>query len=315
MSYRLLIHGGAGAMRSMSATAESAYRSGLAASILDGKKVLAKNGSAREAVVASVRQMELSMAFNAGRGSALALDGTIESDAAVMDGEGLETGAVAAVPGVTNAVALADALLDGSVHCLLAGEGAVRWAESIQVGVEKHPVPEARLRSWQARVSAPAAEHEGKRLMSMSGTHDLGDTVGAVALDSNGRIAVAVSTGGIWLKENGRVGDSPLVGAGYWADSQSGAACATGTGEFIMRSILVSRIVLQLEAGYSAIQSARSGLDWLSSRFGAGKAGVIAIDRNGGMTAPFDTAGMGRAWVTETMSAPTVGIWPEDPML
>lgn len=302
-------------MRSMSAQAERAYREGLRVATVSGQQVLAKNDSARDAVVAAVRQMELSMAFNAGRGSALALDGTIEADAAVMDGDGLETGAVAAVPGVTNAVELADALLDGSVHCLLAGEAAVRWAQSMQVAVEKHPVPEARLRSWKARVNAPAAAHEGKRLMSMSGTHDLGDTVGAVALDNNGRLAVAVSTGGIWLKANGRVGDSPLVGAGYWADSQSGAACATGTGEFIMRSILVSRIALQLESGHSAIESARIGLDWLSSRFGAGKAGVIAIDGNGEMTAPFDTAGMGRAWVTENMSEPTVGIWPEDPML
>ena len=315
MSYRLLIHGGAGAMRSMSSSAELAYRKGLTDSVSAGQQILRSGRTARAAVLAAVRVMETSEAFNAGRGSALSMNGTIEADAAIMDGETLDTGAIAAVPNVTNAVALAEAVLERSAHCLLAGSSVLDWAASEALDVETFPVPQTRKAQWESRLEQLNGNTDVRNLVDMGGTHDLGDTVGAIALDENGRLAVAVSTGGIWMKANGRVGDSPLVGAGIWADSTSGAACATGTGEFIIRSMLVSRISIAMEQGRTATESARQGLDWLKSRFGGGKAGVIAIDRQGIMSAPFDTAGMGRGWISETMAEPVVAIWPEDQML
>ncbi len=313
MTYGILIHGGAGAMRSMGASAEAAYRAGLHAAVSAGHDCLASGGNARDAVVSAVRVMETSTAFNAGRGSALSLGGIIEADAAVMEGSTLKVGAVAAVPDLTNAVMIADALLDRSPHCVLAGPAASRWAEREQLDVETATVPAARLKQWQEMMAKRDTSVEAESLVSMGGTHDLGDTVGAVALDIQGSMATAVSTGGIWLKAEGRVGDSPLVGAGLWADDQSGAACATGTGEFIIRSMLVSRIAIALEQGLDASESSRMGLDWLKARFGTGKAGVIAMDPSGKMSAPFDTAGMGRAWQSHSMPAPIVAIWPEEP--
>ena len=219
---------------------------------------------------------------------------------------------MAALPNVTNAVTVANALVDGSPHCLLAVAAALKWAQENLDHVECFAVPKRRITQWKKMCAAALQSNGSEGLVGMGGTHDLGDTVGAVALDSQGALATAVSTGGIWLKTDGRVGDSPLVGAGFWADSQSGAACATGTGEFIMRGMLVSRIAIAMEEGRSASDSARYGLDWLKSRFGTGKAGVIAIDSSGVMTAPFDTAGMGRAWLTETMLHPMVAIYPEE---
>ena len=313
MTIAILIHGGAGAMRSMSESAETAYRAGLKSSVDAGYAVLESSGSARSAVVAAVRVMERSTAFNAGRGSALSAAGHIEADAAVMDGTKLETGAVAAVPHLTNAVTIADAILEHSPHCLLAGEAVMGWAKAHAVPVETTAVPEARVSQWRKMMEKREVSAQAEALVSMGGTHDLGDTVGAVAIDASGAVATAVSTGGIWLKSEGRVGDSPLVGAGLWADNQSGAACATGTGEFIIRSMLVSRIAQTMERGDDATTSARRGLDWLADRFGSGKAGVIAIDANGRMSAPFDTAGMGRAWRSASMSEAMVAVWPEEP--
>ncbi len=313
MTFRLVIHGGAGAMRSMGADAEALYRAGLKEAARIGGVVLSSGGSAREAVVAAVQSMEESGAFNAGRGSALCESGVIEADAAVMDGGTLGTGAVAALPNVTNAVTVANALVEGSPHCLLAGSAALTWAEENLDHVECMAVPDRRITQWHKMLAAATQSDAAEGLVDLGGTHDLGDTVGAVALDAHGALATAVSTGGLWLKTDGRVGDSPLIGAGYWADSESGAACATGTGEFIMRALLVSRIAIAMEDGRSSADSARSGLNWLKARFGAGKAGVIAIDKCGVITAPFDTAGMGRAWLTETMGAPMVAIWPEEP--
>ena len=313
MSVGILIHGGAGAMRSMSAEAEAAYRKGLKVAVDAGFTVLDNGGSAREAVVAAVRSMESSTAFNAGRGSALSMGGHIEADAAVMEGTHLETGAVAAVPHLTNAVQIADAVLDRSPHCLLAGDAVHGWASAHDVPTETAPVPKARTAQWQHMRQKREKTAQAEALVSMGGTHDLGDTVGAVAYDAAGRLATAVSTGGLWLKSDGRVGDSPMVGVGLWADDQSGAACATGTGEFIIRSMLVGRIAHAMEAGHDATASARIGLDWLKNRFGDGKAGVIAMDTKGGMSAPFDTAGMGRAWRSVAQPEAVVAIWPEEP--
>lgn len=308
----MLIHGGAGAMRNMGALAETLYREGLVDATTIGADILRGGGTARDAVVAAVRQMEACGAFNAGRGSALSSIGQIEADAAVMDGDTLAVGAVAAVPGLTNAVGIAEDVLTHSPHCLLAGSAVLEWVRGRETKVECFPIPETRLAQYRQMLRELGEAGNTDDLVDRGGTHDLGDTVGAIAMDGRGALATAVSTGGIWLKTTGRVGDSPLVGGGLWADSSSGAACATGTGEYIIRSMLVARLSIGMEQGLSAPESARQGLLWLEKRFGTGKAGVIAIDHHGVMTARFDTAGMGRGWMTDEMAEPIVAIWPEE---
>ena len=312
MAFRIIIHGGAGAMRNMGTSAEAQYRAGLIEATAAGAGILREGGSAREAVVSAVSWMERCGAFNAGRGSALSSAGEIEADAAVMDGNSLAVGAVAAVPGLTNAVAIAEDVLKYSPHCLLAGSPVLDWAREQGTDIECFPIPETRYTQYRHLIAELGVAQHADDLVDRGGTHDLGDTVGAVAMDESGALATAVSTGGIWLKTSGRVGDSPLVGGGLWADSSSGASCATGTGEYIIRSMLIARISIGMEQGLSSSESVVQGLDWLKQRFGSGKAGVIAIDRLGGMTARFDTAGMGRGWMTDEMKSPMVAVWPEE---
>lgn len=312
MGFRIIVHGGAGAMRNMGTSAEAQYRAGLIDATNAGAGILRDGGSARQAVISAVRHMERCGAFNAGRGSALSSIGQIEADAAVMDGESLAVGAVAAVPGLTNAVAIAEEILRYSPHCLLAGSAVLDWARGRGTEIECFPIPESRHAQYRHMIAELGEADDANDLVDRGGTHDLGDTVGAVAMDEKGALATAVSTGGIWLKTSGRVGDSPLVGGGLWADSSSGASCATGTGEYIIRSMLIARISIGMEEGLSASESTRQGLNWLKHKFGAGKAGVIAIDRLGLMTARFDTAGMGRGWMSDEMAEPIVAVWPEE---
>ncbi|MFN3200876.1 MAG: isoaspartyl peptidase/L-asparaginase family protein, partial [Bradymonadia bacterium] len=316
MSWSLVIHGGAGAMKSMGPERERAYREGLHASMHAGQQVLAADGSAVDATIAAVRVMEACGAFNAGHGSCLNQEGHIEADAAVMDGtEGL-IGAVAAAPMLANAVEVAELIRTQSPHCLLAGEGAAKFATSQGFTPEPAIISPHRQEAYEAQllaqqVTGPPISAED--LTRLGGTHDSGDTVGAVARDAHGRLAVAVSTGGIWLKHPGRVGDSPLPGAGFWAEDGLGAICATGTGEFIIRGMLCQQVINTLARGDTLDFAANDALDRFSARFGRGKAGLIAIDAYGNMIAPFHTEGMGRGRWCDGMDGPEVAVWPGEP--
>jgi beta-aspartyl-peptidase (threonine type) len=314
VSWTIVIHGGAGAMRSMGAQKEAEYREGLRVSVLAGASVLRDGGSALSAAMAAVRSMEAGGAFNAGHGSCLNLDGVIEVDAAVMDGHDLSMGAIAAAPGIANGVMVADAIRQNSPHCLFAGESVHRLAEKwADLHIEKAIPSEDRLARWKKQcASYREDELDAQALTQYGGTHDEGDTVGAVVVDSHGGLAAAVSTGGIWLKVPGRVGDSPLPGSGFWAENELVACCATGTGEFIMRAGLCADIRARCQAGDGVKTAVRDALTSLSERFGHGKAGVIAVGANGEFSAPFDTAGMGRAWMKAQDAEPTVRVWPEE---
>ena len=312
--WTIVIHGGAGAMRTMGPDKEAAYRTGLTNAVQAGAEVLRRDGTALDAAISAVRFMEACGVFNAGLGSCLTLDGKIEADAAVMNGQDLSYGAVAAVPGLGNAVALADAIREGSPHCLFAGESALRLGESLPAFKLVHARPsQTRLEAWESQRQA----YEGRRLVAedlsdFGGTHDDGDTVGAVVQDREGHLAAAVSTGGIWLKQPGRVGDSPIAGAGLWAEDDLMACAATGTGEFIMRIALAADLRARCQGGASATDAGRSALADLRERFGPGRAGLIGIDAQGMITTAFDTAGMGRAWIRSTELEPTVRVWPEE---
>ncbi|HEX4215455.1 MAG TPA: isoaspartyl peptidase/L-asparaginase family protein [Candidatus Dormibacteraeota bacterium] len=257
---QLVLHGGAGG-----AIADRPQRQAAVDRALDaGWAVIGE--SALAAVQAAVRQMEDEPLLNAGVGAALTQDGTIELDASIMDGTELRSGAVAGVRDLRHPVDAARAVLDDGRHLLLIGEGASRLAAAAGVA--------------RCEPGTFATDRQVKRW-------EAADTVGAVARDDGGRLAVAVSTGGVAGKLPGRVGDSPLIGCGFYADDRLGAACATGVGENFMRLVLCHRAVLEM-ASMDAEAALSSAMDLLSSRLGA-TGGMVAIDRDGGMAARFTT--------------------------
>ena len=249
----ILVHGGAGLV---ALERHDRLRAGVRAAAAAGDAILARGGSALDAVVAAVRMLEDDPEFNAGCGSALTRDGTVETDASVMDGATQRAGAVGAVPDLGCAVALARAVLDRGEHVLLAGPSA--WDFAREVGIA--PAPAGSLVTERART----------RLADLTGT------VGAVARDRDGRFAAATSTGGITGKRKGRVGDSPVPGAGTWADGAC-AISATGDGEAILRVALARSIAMRIAAGRSADAAVRDSLAELR-RVTAGSAGVIVVD-------------------------------------
>jgi L-asparaginase / beta-aspartyl-peptidase len=278
----IIVHGGAGD-RPADGPAAAAARAGCAGAAAAGLAVLAAGGTALDAVEIAVRALEDDEQFNAGRGSCLTRAGTVEMDASIMSGDGLRLGAVAAVTGVRNPIALARLVLDDGEHALLAGPGALAFAREVGAALvpDDHHITEAARR-------ALAKELAQRRARAVSG----GGTVGAVALDAAGHVAAATSTGGMVGKRPGRVGDSPLPGAGTYADDEAGAASATGHGERIMQVALTKCAVDLLRAGLSAPAAAAQALAALDRV--AGKGGLIVVDRAGGVGAVFNTASM--AW-------------------
>jgi beta-aspartyl-peptidase (threonine type) len=269
----ILVHGGAG---DVTPDRHDRLRAGVRAAAAAGDALLAAGGSALDAVVAAVRVLEDDPEFNAGSGSALTRDGTVETDASVMDGEHQRVGAVAAVPDLGCAIALARAVLDSGEHVLLAGPAA--WRFAAEVGIAPAPVGSLVTERARARLAQLAR-----------------GTVGAVACDAAGRFAAATSTGGVSGKRSGRVGDSPVPGAGTWADAHA-AVSATGDGEAILRVALSRGIAARVAAGMPVTEAARAALSELA-RITGGSAGVIALAR-GGLAAVQLSATMPVAFVT-----------------
>jgi beta-aspartyl-peptidase (threonine type) len=282
---KIVVHGGAGLVEK---SREAACEAGCAAAVRAGLAVLVGGGSAVDAVIAAVRVLEDDPEFNAGVGCALTRDGTPELDAAVMDGATLGYGAVGAVPCLRRPVDLAHAVMQDGEHALLVGDAA--WAFGREKGfapVAAEEMITARARERLARALARGrAKDEGPR-----------GTVGACAIDGAGHLAAATSTGGIMGKRPGRVGDSPLPGCGTFADDLGGAASATGHGEAILRVTLTRQIVDRLRGGMGADEAARAALADLAARTGA-EAGVIVVDRQGGVAAPHLSPDMPHAWGT-----------------
>ncbi|MBL8621972.1 MAG: isoaspartyl peptidase/L-asparaginase [Myxococcales bacterium] len=281
----IVVHGGAGTIEPARHAAATA---GCAAAARRGYARLAAGGAALDAVQAAVRALEDDPAFNAGVGAVLTRDGTVELDAAIMDGVDGRIGAIAAVPDLRRPIDLARAVLDDGEHVLLAGAAA--WAFARRHGHAPAPpgtmVTARALARWRAQRIERAAEVGG-------------GTVGAVAIDGAGRLAAATSTGGILGKRPGRVGDSPLPGCGTWAD-RGLAASATGPGEAIIRATLTRRLALAVEAGATPAAAAAALLDEMIATGGAAAgAGVIAVDRAGRIAATHRTPTMAFAAVRD----------------
>lgn len=282
----LLVHGGAGAMTrdGRPPRAEDPMRQALRAALRRGQAVLLRRGSAVDAVTEAVSELESAEVFNAGRGSVLTSAGTVEMDASIMRGSDRAAGAVACVRRIAHPIEAARVLLEQGRHVLLVGPAADAHAE--QAGLEmvapEDLVTPARRRAFEEGRDLPL-DRDG------SGT----GTVGSVALDTSGHLAAATSTGGISRQAPGRVGDSPILGAGTWADDRSCAVSATGDGERIMRSLLAHRVDAWIRIGGRDLTEA-CRLALLNTASLGGHAGCIAIDRGGRVALPFHTEGMAR---------------------
>ncbi len=289
-TYTLAIHAGCeGITREYyGPEAEQEHLSFLRKSLAAGRAVLDGGGHGLDAVCAAVEVLEDCPLFNAGRGSVFTHDGTIEMDASVMSGADLAAGAVAGVTGIRNPVRAAALVLKKSPHVLLIGAGAERFAESC--GLEREDpgyFQTARRREEYLAAQKQAGEQFG--------------TVGAVCLDGAGNLSAASSTGGITFKEYGRVGDSPVIGAGVYADNASCAVSCTGEGEFFLRRAAAKRIAAMVEFGGFSLEAAVAAvLD--NIRTLGGKGGLIAVDTAGRAAISFTTRGMfrGLAWQGET---------------
>ncbi|EMH4162015.1 beta-aspartyl-peptidase [Pluralibacter gergoviae] len=306
----IAIHGGAGAISRAALTPEreQEYVQALHAIIDAGQRLLAAGASALDAVTEAVRLLEECPLFNAGTGAVFTADETHELDACVMDGYSLQAGAVAGVRHLRNPILAARAVLEHSPHVLLIGEGAERFARTRgleEVDNRYFSTPERleQLRDAQAqgdiRLDHHAAPLDERSKMG---------TVGAVALDKAGNLAAATSTGGMTNKLPGRVGDSPLPGAGCYANNASVAVSCTGTGEVFMRTLAAYDISALMEYGGLSLNDAceRVVMEKLPALGGSG--GLIAIDREGNVALPFNSEGMYRAygWVGDY---PSVGIY------
>lgn len=302
----IAVHGGAGTIRRslMTPELEAAYRAGLCAALVAGQQSLAEGGAAIEAVTRAVETLEDDPLFNAGRGAVFNAAGRMEMDAAVMDGRTRAAGAVSGVMGPRNPIRAARAVMEASDAVLLAGSGALEFCRSLGLAFE----PESYFytdRRWAA------LQQELKR--RQAGAPDARDdadrhgTVGAVALDGAGNLAAATSTGGMTAKPPGRVGDTPLLGAGTWAENGVCAVSTTGHGESFIRHGAAHEIAARVRlAGQSLEVAAASVLAEIGMSGGDG--GVIAVDAAGNVTLPLNSSGMYRGVVTGR-DAPRMAIY------
>ena len=284
--WQLVIHGGAGSMRPgrLDPDAEAEARSGLDGALAAGSEILARGGSSLDAVEASARALEEHLSFNAGRGSVLARDGHIELDAAIMDGSSRRAGAVAGLRSTRAPISMARHLLDHGPHVFLAGADADRYAADHgfeQVDNRWFETPERR-RQLEEFVAGGGFDEQVKY-----------GTIGAVAVDSNGHVAAATSTGGLTGKQWGRVGDSPLIGAGTYADDRSAAISATGSGEYFIRTAAAHEVTARVRIGGQGLQQA---LDEVLAEIKAlgGVGGLIAVSSAGEAACSFTTPAMYR---------------------
>jgi L-asparaginase / beta-aspartyl-peptidase len=281
----IVVHGGAGAWAQEAASEAGA---GIRRALQAGWEVLGHGGDASESVEAAVLAMEDDPTFNAGRGSCLTSDGRVQMDALIMDGARLDAGAVACVERIRNPIRLARAIQLRGQHVLFAGADAERFAETMgfELCANEQLITDRQRQRWREAIAGAGRESP---LLQAEGT--TGDTVGAVAVDAAGSVASATSTGGMHGKAPGRVGDSPLVGCGGYADNRAGAVSATGWGEAIMKLTLARWTADRMQEGIGAQRATEMAIDHLAERLN-GTGGLIAVNPAGEFGAAKNTAGM-----------------------
>jgi L-asparaginase / beta-aspartyl-peptidase len=315
-AFRLVVHGGAGTILrdSLTPELEKAYRDKLSEALLAGHNILKSGGAGLDAIEATIRILEDSPLFNAGKGAVFTSEGANELDSSIMDGATLKAGAVAGVKHIKNPISLARLVMEKSPHVLMVREGAEAFAK--QSGVElvdpKYFYTERRWKELEhakekekeegkkkdSTREATPAKPSGNRANGGASDHKFG-TVGAVALDRAGNLSAGTSTGGMTNKRFGRVGDSPLIGAGTYANNKTCAVSATGHGEYFIRSVVAYDISALMEyRGLSLKDAANTVVMDKLVKLG-GEGGVIAIDKDGNIAMPFNSAGMYRGYVME----------------
>jgi len=291
----IVIHGGAGTIsrESLTREREDVIRAALEKAIRAGYAVLEGDGSAMDAVTTAIAILEDAPEFNAGRGAVLTSEGSVEMDASIMNGRNLAAGAISGVQGIRHPILAARAVLEHSPHVMLSGRGAEEFARErrLEFMPESWFKTEFRLDQLdriKARTQAATATESADRDEWFS-------TVGTVALDRSGDLAAGTSTGGMSNKRFGRVGDSPIIGAGTYADNRSCAVSATGHGEYFIRHVVAYNICARMQfAGDTLSESAEAVINGVLADDG-GDGGVIALDAEGNIAMPFNTPGMYRA--------------------
>lgn len=294
-TFSIAIHGGAGTLVKgmMTADKELSYKSALESALNEGYAILEKGGSAIDAVETAVRALEDSPLFNAGKGSVFTANGTHEMDASIMDGKSLKAGAVSLITGIKNPVSLARDIMEKSEHVFMAGEGAMEFAKAHQheLADADYFYDEFRHQQWvEIRDTESFQLDHAKKKEGKFGT------VGAVACDEFGNLAAATSTGGMTNKKFGRVGDSPMIGAGNYANNETCAISCTGSGEYFIRGVVAYDVASIIEhTGRSLADAATDVIMNRVAKLG-GDGGLIAINTKGEISMPFNTEGMYRAF-------------------
>ncbi len=294
--FSLAVHGGAGTIlkSDMSAEKELAYKEALQAALQAGQLLLEGGATALDAVEASVRSLEDSPLFNAGRGSVFNAEGTHELEASFMEGKTLDAGAVCGIKGVKNPVSLARKIMEHSDFVFLSGNGALQFAceNGLKLMDDEYFFDQYRYDQWQAVKDSGIAQLDH----SLKKEHKFG-TVGAVALDNYGNLAAATSTGGLTNKKYGRIGDSPVIGAGTYANNATCAVSCTGFGEFFLRGVAAYDVSCLMEYAGMTLEKATHHLIHRKMIGLGGEGGLIAIDAKGNVSMPFNSEGMYRGSV------------------
>lgn len=298
----LIVHGGAW---NIPKDLVEAHRAGVKHALQTGWKILEHGGSAMDAVEQTIRCMEDDTTFDAGKGSFVNALGEIELDASIMHGTTLKCGAIASVQNIRNPISLARLIMEKSENVMLTGIGAVRFAKENGMAVCKNDdllVPRELKRWKELQMKGSFSAKDSFRGETPS------DTVGAIAMDAKGNIVAGTSTGGTPNKHPGRVGDSPLIGCGTYADSSVGGASCTGWGEGIIKVVLAKTVIDHMEmTGASGEAAAVFGIGRLKKKVD-GYGGIIVLDKNGIPSVAFNTPRMARAYRTSDMNAPVVEV-------
>ena len=310
MPIAIIVHGGAG---DIVPERRDIVQAGCKEAALAGWRVLQAGGSALDAVEAAVRALEDNPEYNAGTGACLDRDGNIELDAGVMDGRALQVGAIAAIERIKNPVTLARRVLE-SEHVLLIGRGAEQFAreQGIEQCAAEELITERQYLIWQAARETEEPRHFRREVgstgssTSKEANAEKHGTVGAVALDMSGALAAATSTGGIHDKYPGRVGDSPLVGCGFYADEHAAISC-TGQGEDFVRLLIAKRAADFAASGLTAREAAQSAIAVLGAH-ATGTGGLILVDRKGDVGFAWNSLNMAHAYMMDGLDEPVAGI-------
>jgi len=304
----IALHGGAGTIErgAMSEELEATYRAFLDDAITRGYEELREGRSGLDVVVSVIQMMEDSPLFNAGRGAVYTWEGTHELDASIMHGENLDAGAVAGVSTVKSPIALARAVMEDSPHVMLAGAGAEAFA--LERGFD--PVPAEYFATERRRQALEAYKANEQAGLKPEADHKFG-TVGVVVLDQTGNLVAGTSTGGMTGKRWGRIGDSPVIGAGTYADNRGCAVSATGHGEYFIRHTVARDICARMQFGGVTLEEAASTVVMEELVAAAGEGGIVAVDPAGSVALVFNTPGMYRASINAA-GRKVVAIYGED---